>query len=688
MSQQTVFYVCAIFGLLASGVLVVFLIVNLIRKITGRAVLIAATSSFCFIAAFAYWGYHPNTLSLELVALLTWNILLARILGIGWRGNVSGDLTFVWRILIGLVVGTLSLIAYLQLARMQGPNSLNDQVNIIHSLVACGYLAGLVLLEQVSRNTRESQHWRNRYLYIAIGTLFSYGTLVHFSAILSVSSLSTLAALHPVIISASCPLVAISAVRNSQNSLNVNLSRRFVFRSGVLLVIGLLLFILVTLGYYLRLLEGNWGLALTALIATILAISTAIVFGSGKIRRYLKVVISKSLYEYKYDYRDEWLRVTGLLSDRSPDYTLGQQAVRALSDVLHTKGGAIWRISQSDTLVPVSQYETTWNIPLTQQTCRALMAFYTNHDWIIDLEAVPKEAERALDQCRDIVELKNSRFLIPLFVEHRLFGIVLLDASTLPIELIWEDYDLLKLIANQAASTLALQRAYRLMSETEQLTAYTRLSAFVVHDLKTVTAQLSLISDNANRHQNNPDFIVDLLSTISNSVAKLQRLLSQLKGESTESDEGMRIDLVRLVDAALSEFAGQQPTPVRKSSNERVMVNADPASLQTAIGHLLQNAIDACTCNDRITVSIDMGAYWVELNIEDTGSGMQPEYLKDRLFRPFESTKGLTGMGIGVYQAREYLRSIGGEMTADSEINQGTCFTMRFPILLQAGTQT
>ena len=69
-----------------------------------------------------------------------------------------------------------------------------------------------------------------------------------------------------------------------------------------------------------------------------------------------------------------------------------------------------------------------------------------------------------------------------------------------------------------------------------------------------------------------------------------------------------------------------------------------------------------------------------QIHIADTGCGMSPEFIRDRLFRPFDSTKGSESMGIGAYQAREYVRSLGGQVEVSSEVGTGTTFALRLPL--------
>ena len=68
------------------------------------------------------------------------------------------------------------------------------------------------------------------------------------------------------------------------------------------------------------------------------------------------------------------------------------------------------------------------------------------------------------------------------------------------------------------------------------------------------------------------------------------------------------------------------------------------------------------------------------VEIEDDGLGMSSEFIRDRLFKPFDSTKGSQGMGIGAYQAREFAREMGGEIKVASVLSEGTRISLSLPL--------
>ena len=67
------------------------------------------------------------------------------------------------------------------------------------------------------------------------------------------------------------------------------------------------------------------------------------------------------------------------------------------------------------------------------------------------------------------------------------------------------------------------------------------------------------------------------------------------------------------------------------------------------------------------------------VDIEDDGEGMDEEFIQHRLFKPFDSTKGLTGMGIGAFESRDFVRSVNGDISVQSTPGRGSLFSVRLP---------
>jgi len=682
MSLQLFHLLSLAVGILAYAGLTVFCIVTWIRRITGRAAFSAALATLLFLAVQALTGIGPVSLTLQVAALLTWMVLLARVIGIGPGNAREAQLRPVTGVLLAAILVGLAVAAYSWTMAVAGGALPVSGLFAGQVLFA---IAGLVLLEQVVRNTRDDLHWRLRYLNIGVGTLFVFELVHGATALLFNGYLPALVAVQGAVYALAVPFVAVASLRNAANPLRLNLSRQFVFRSGMLVATGVLLLTLGALGYLVRLLGGDWGAAVLALFAAVAGVTIATLYGASTVRLRARRLIEEHLFPRKHDYRDAWQRVTRQLTEPSPDFDLPQQVIRALSNVLHATGGGVWRLSPQGILIPIGQLHTGWNAPLSPATSQRLRQYFESHDWVLDLAHLEAPEEDAIAELPDIADLAEARFLVPLMAEARLFGVAVLNRPPLTERLTWEDYDVLKLIARQASGFVALREAERELAEADKLNSFSQVSAFVIHDVKTISAQLSLLLENAGKHKGNPAFIDDMIATTDNAVARMNRLLEQLRGDAAAPDDA--VDVAAMLEQTLGSFNHQMPVPTFTVTCPPLTVSADSGKLRSAVSHLIQNAIDAAgttrqgpLCAPRVEVELERRPPWAEIHITDNGPGMDQTFIDQSLFQPFTSTKGVAGMGVGAYQARSYIRSLGGDISVRSRPGHGTTFTIRLPM--------
>jgi putative PEP-CTERM system histidine kinase len=200
-----------------------------------------------------------------------------------------------------------------------------------------------------------------------------------------------------------------------------------------------------------------------------------------------------------------------------------------------------------------------------------------------------------------------------------------------------------------------------------------------MHDLKNSVAQLQLLVSNAAKHRHNPEFVDDAIDTIANTVERMTRLIDQLQSREAHSSE-RRVDLAAVLQAAVSRSEVRAPAPQVLVDAHDYTVMADPARLAAVFDHIIRNAQDAAGTTGEVRVTLSGTAGLCEVQIADNGPGMAPEFIRDRLFKPFDSTKGSKGMGIGAYQARAYVQQQRGSIEVQSSPAQGTRFTIRLPL--------
>ena len=246
------------------------------------------------------------------------------------------------------------------------------------------------------------------------------------------------------------------------------------------------------------------------------------------------------------------------------------------------------------------------------------------------------------------------------------------------IKLNWEVIDLLKIAGSQAASYLAQQESTNALIIARQFESFNRMSTFIVHDLKNLVSQLSLLLSNAEKHKNNPEFQRDMLETLDYSVQKMKLLLHKLSRESSiEHPSPLFID--KLLRQTLALKAAFEPKPELEILDPDLMVVANWDRLERVIGHIVQNAVEATPKNGKVTIHISKLGAFIVIEIKDTGQGMSEEFIRERLFNPFESTKS-AGMGIGMFESREYIHELGGQIEVSSHQNAGTTFRVMLPL--------
>jgi putative PEP-CTERM system histidine kinase len=545
-------------------------------------------------------------------------------------------------------------------------------------------LIGLVLLEQIYRNSSQTARRTLRYFVIGVGAMLAYDLFLYSQAEL-VRGISADAWNARGIVNAFVvPLIALAVRRNPQWSLDIFVSRQVVFYTTTFVAVGVYLVVMALGGYVVRDLGGSWGRVGQILFFAGAVVVLGTVLASGALRRETAVFISKHFYRNKYDYRVEWLRFIETLSSTTEE-DIRRISVRAVAQIFDSPGGILFvSDQQARQFVPAA----AWPIVLDSVsgiaaigTDSELVRFIRQRQWIIDLQEYRRlpDVYQNIELPRWIQQNAALRIISPILELDRLAGFFVLYEPPPPFDLTYEDRDLLKTVGRHVATQLAQQDADRRLAESRQFEAYNRLTAFMMHDLKNAVAQLQLLVTNAERHKRNPEFIDDAIGTIANAVERMTRLIEQLR-DSAASAPSQIVRLDELLANAVQRCSLRLPAPtLERSGTEPIFVKADPERLAAVLEHVIRNAQDA-TQEGSVTVRLGTTGDEASLVITDTGLGMAAEFVRERLFRPFDSTKGSKGMGIGAYQAREYVQMLGGHVEVQSSPGHGTAFSITLPL--------
>ena len=662
---------------LSAALAFAFLGVSLLASWRGqyRGVLLTlaclVTAIWAFLNTFAGDRFILARAAMEVIRSAVWLFFIWEVLA-GAKDIVTLQLRAFRAALISVSLLLLALTVYVHSV----PSDLSIFDITGHVMLA---ILGMVLVEQLFRNTHPDSRWGIKFVCLATGAMFAYDFFLYSDAMLFHRIDPDIWMARGVVNAIISPLIMVSAARNPQWSLRVHISRHVVFHTATLLGAGIYLLLMAAVGYYIRMFGGTWGSVLQIAFFFGASMLLLTIFFSGSMRARLRVLLSKHFFTSKYDYREEWLRFTRTLLTSGQNGQIYEAAIRAIAVLVESPAGALWMAQE-----PGSAYVcvSRWNIPAAEAAVSAddpMVIFMAKSQWVVNLdEYQPDRASYCDFEIPEwLMQLKDAWIVVPLLLQERLLGFIVLAQPRSNIHFNWEVSDLLKTAAHQLANHLAQKQATDALLVAKQFDSFNRMSAFVVHDLKNLVAQLSLMLSNAEKHKNNPEFQEDMLSTVQNSVDRMNRLLSQLRSGGTLMVK--EVALFSLLRSVLETKAALKPRPMLKVEDERLHVRADADKLTRVIGHIVQNACEATHYDGRVDVRLYAHDKFAVVDVEDSGKGMDKDFIRDRLFRPFDSTKN-SGMGIGAYECQEYICELGGRIEVKSIPDKGTLFVIFIPL--------
>ena len=619
------------------------------------------------------------TIPAETIRNLSWIMLLHAI---------SGDLKDGARRAVRLVFGAVALVIGIQLIlnlMMLGvplPADVAGDVLATGRLLRISMAAGaLVIVHNIYGQAAPQSRLGIRTAMLGLALIWGYDLNLYTLAYLEPEGAGALFDYRGLFTAIIAPLFIIGA--RGRKALKIRLSRAATFQSLSLLAICVYFAVMAVLATALRGSHWNWGSSMTAVLLATMMIATAVLVLSQWARGWVKVKLAKHLFEHRYDYRTEWLRFTETLGRVGRDAPpLGERIIKAFADIVEAPGGLLL-VSDGGSAIGVA---AEWNWPAAQPSADQVQS----SDFWADVESLGRILEfealrhgwgsgkdRAIAVPQWMMDERQTWAGIPLVHHERLVGIVILARPEYQRPLDWEDFDLLRTAGAQAASTLSEAHGQEALAKAQRFDEFNRRFAFILHDIKNLVSQLSLLSRNAERHAENPEFRADMVATLKSSVGKMNELLARLSPRA-----GARVQRVepqplrQLLTDAISAKRGEHD--VRLLGDANVWAEVDGPALEQAIGHLLQNAVEACSASNPVTIRVASKAAEVRISICDKGVGMDSDFVRNRLFQPFSSTKP-GGFGIGAFEARSVIAAMGGRLAVDSSPGKGTTFTIALP---------
>jgi putative PEP-CTERM system histidine kinase len=569
----------------------------------------------------------------------------------------------------------------------------------------------LMNLERTFRHATGHMRWQTKFMFLGIGGifgthLFTDSQVVLFNGVnigLDVVDLGALLVADVLILR--------SLFRGRPLNVSVHLSHQFLYGSFTVLIVGIFFISVGVVAWFS--LHSAWitniHVAIFLILVAIMGIAAILL--SDRLRMRRKRFISRHFKRPQYDYQKIWEGFTERTASVTQMRDLCDVIVKMVSETLEILSVSIWLVDEKQerlsfggsTVFTAADIE---KLKFFGQGGAELVRAMIDQTMPVDLEGREDDWMEDLKRTYGFEETKESRirYCVPLNAAGQLIGIMTLSQKVFYESLSFEESELIKTIADQAAAGLLNLRLSERLRQTRELEAFQAMSAFFMHDLKNLASKLSLVTQNLPVHMDNPEFRTDALQTISQSVSKINAMSSRLSLLSQKLELAFKeTDLNEVVAATVSDVKDYVQAPISQHLGAVPLLSIDREQIHKVLDNLLMNANDAlgeigrCRPNGaggvvsttgvvpapgeegRITVTTNCTDNWAEIAVGDNGCGMSREFIEKSLFRPFQTTKK-QGMGIGLYHCKTIVEAHGGRIEVKSEAGRGTTFKVLLPV--------
>jgi len=559
-----------------------------------------------------------------------------------------------------------------------------------------GYWANIYLLlgsifvlshvEKTIRMTRGTALWRIKFLLLGIGIIFGALILLSSYWILYSRLPDSFMLPHSVVLLLALGIMSFSLLRRSLEEEQIFISRQALYHSVVVLIAGGYLLGMGVLAELVNRMGIGFNFFWYSLLFLVGLACLATILLSEQFKQRLRHIINTTFYKRKYDYDQQWRRLTEKLSSR---LTLDELLPPILETVVDTFGlnkASIWLYDQDrGELYLARGLNTNGDIP----------SFRLKEDLVREIQKQPFLKPELLYQHWDHDRLQIQRWQVltgaviiaPLSINDNLIGLLTLGRKLSGKGYDQEDQMMLSLIAKQVASNIFNVQLTERLAQARQLDIFYKTSSFILHDLKNSVSMLSLILDNAADNMADPEFQQEILQTIRQAVGRMKQLMNKLSRLPTTLELELReCNLNEIVERVLGRFRmnGTGEIHYEQRLKQLPSILADPLRIEQVITNLVLNATEALNQatggreDKGIVIETMVEGEWICLKVQDNGPGINKQFLMNKLFKPFQTTKE-RGLGIGLYQCKTIIEAHRGKIEVESQEGQGTTFYVRLP---------
>jgi putative PEP-CTERM system histidine kinase len=443
-----------------------------------------------------------------------------------------------------------------------------------------------------------------------------------------------------------------------------------VYSSLTVLVVGLYLIGVGLLGYLIKLSGQPFSDGLRQLVVFVAVLALAVAAFSRAARGELRRLIARHFLRSHYDYRTKWLEVTDAFEASASEESILDRLLELLSRTFAAARISIWLRFDADERFHRQRAANTEPPPAPLDRTHPVVVALASSDEAVAFEDGPwPGAEAFLAATRAVL-------CIPIRVGRDLIAFIALSAFPRGRRYGEDDLDLLRAIARHVAVLLSHARLAEERHSAAELEALHRFSAFCMHDLKNLAARLSLVTQNAEVHGDDPAFREAARKTIERTGREMTSLIAKLSLRSPDPGQAQVLHVEPLLLDILKSVDPELTSVLVLPSGSLPPVMAIREELEQVILNTILNARQALEQAGRhlrpadFSITAEQRNGHVIVTVADQGVGIGPAQLRT-LFQPLKTTKK-SGLGIGLYESRRLVEANRGRLLVESEAGRGT----------------
>ena len=543
----------------------------------------------------------------------------------------------------------------------------------------------LMNLEQTFRSAVGTMRWRIKFVVLGVAVIFGTQVYLRSQALLFSSYGMHWSSVASSALLIGCVFLVVAYVRTGLAEIDAYPSRAVLGSSLTVLLVGGYFLIVGVLAKIVRRFGGAEGFQIEAFVVLLGISVMALLLLSDRLRQRIHKFIARHFARAQHDSVRIWTEFSRRLANVKNQASLCTVSAKLVSETFEILSVTIWlRDDQKEQLVVGASTAPT-PCDATPEKSRVLSSVFAD---ALRVRSSPFNLERINEPWAD--ELRQlsattfpnggNRWCVPLLAGEQCLGALVLADRVNGAGYTIEELQLLQCIADQITSVLLNLRLADEVARSKEMEAFRTISAFFVHDLKNAAASLNLMLKNLPVHFDDPTFREDTLRGIGNTARRIDKMIAGLtRLRQRPAFNPVDADLNQLVKQALQRLDGMPRVELTNELEPLPSIRADREQIQSVVTNLVLNARDAVAAGGRIRVRTEHLEDSVVLTIADNGCGMSAAFVKDSLFRPFQSSKK-EGLGIGMFQSQMIVEAHGGSIQVKSEDGKGTTFRVSLPV--------